>query len=741
MDLLGDLNAEQIEAVSHIEGPLLVLAGAGSGKTRVITRRVAHLIGQGVPSHSILAITFTNKAAGEMRERIEQLVPNHRLWISTFHKFCARLLRLHGRLAGLDDGYVIYDTTDRLKVIRDCLDKVQLDRSQWLPERVDNAISRAKNNLLDPVAYSERATDFFQLNVAKVYRAYQEQLLHSNAVDFDDLLLHVAILLRDQPELRAELDDRYRFILVDEYQDTNLAQYGILRCLSMDHANLCATGDPDQSIYGWRGANIKNILKFEHDYPGARVVRLEKNYRSTKRILEAASHLIRFNSRRKPKDLVTDNPVGLPVQVCRYADEGEEAQAIAIRIRDAVESGARQFGDFAVFCRIAALTRNLESAFSVAQVPYQVLSGVAFYERAEVKDLLAYLRLLVNPRDDVAFERIVNVPPRGIGKSSLDRLQAEARRRPGAPSLFETARTVRDIPDIRPRQVEAIEAFIQLIDNLAAIKHHCAAEVMEQVIGRSDFFGDKSPAQSRRRSEQSVNMLAADSVPDITDERRANVEELISAAHQFDVINPGAGLEQFLSESVLATDLDDWDASRQAVSLMTLHAAKGLEFPVVFITAVEHGILPHQRSSKDDDGMEEERRLLFVGMTRAMQELYLSHVATREFRGTRNHAIPSQFLMEIPITAPPAPAIKPAKSAQRVANGLVTGAELAGLPTKASTTGFRQGMLVRHPMFGLGRITELSGSGEKLKATIKFTAGSTRSFVVTKSLLQPVMER
>jgi DNA helicase-2/ATP-dependent DNA helicase PcrA len=739
MDLLGDLNPEQIEAVTHVEGPLLVLAGAGSGKTRVITRRIAHLVAQGISPRNILAITFTNKAAGEMQERVSHLVPDSRIWISTFHKFCARLLRIHGPLVGLRDGYVIYDTSDRLKVIRDCIAKVGLDSAQCSPERVENAISRAKNDLLDPIAYSEKASDYLQINVAKVYRLYQEQLLHSNAVDFDDLLLHVATLLRDNPELRAELDDRYRYILVDEYQDTNLAQYAVLRCLSVDHANLCATGDPDQSIYGWRGANIKNILKFEHDYPGTRVVRLEKNYRSTKRILAAASHLIRFNTRRKPKDLVTDNPEGLPVQVDRFADEREEAQTIAVRIREAVESGRRQYGDFAVFCRIAALTRNVESAFSIAQVPYQVLRGVAFYERAEVKDLLAYLKLLVNPRDDVAFERIVNVPQRGIGKSTLERVQLEANRLPGAPSLLETARTADLSSSIKSRQLEALQGFVRLIDNLAAIKHHCVAEVMRQVLDQTDFFGDRAGAKKPRKpTDETVQLDDVDLLPD-TDERRANVEELISAAHQFDAMNPGAGLDQFLSESILATDLDEWDPSR-AVSLMTLHAAKGLEFPVVFITAVEHGILPHQRAIKEHGEVEEERRLMFVGMTRAKEELYLSHVTSREFRGLTNRAIPSQFLMELPAAEPSVERFKPPKALNRTANGLiVTGAELAGSACpKPDASGFREGMLVRHPNFGLGRITSVSGYGEKTKATIKFTTGATRSFVVSKSPLQPV---
>ncbi len=790
---LDDLNPEQRDAVTHVEGPLLVLAGAGSGKTRVITRRVAHLIEHGISPRNILAITFTNKASGEMKDRIEQLVPGSKVWVSTFHKFCARLLRIHGDRVGLREGYVIYDTADRMKVIRDSLAKLELDKAHWKPEQVENAISRAKNELLDAVAYSERASDYFQLNIAKVYRVYQEQLLQSNAVDFDDLLLHVAIMLRDQPELRAELDERYRFILVDEYQDTNLAQYAILRGLAVDHPNLCATGDPDQSIYGWRGANIRNILQFEEDFPGTRVVRLEKNYRSTKRILEAASHLIRFNRRRKPKDLVTDNPDGRPVRVDQFSDEQEESRSIAARVRDAVDAGQRDYRDCAVFCRTAALTRNLEMALAAEHVPYQVLSGVAFFERAEVKDLLAYLKLLVNPRDDVAFARVVNVPARGIGKSSIDRLQTEAARL-GLP-LLESARQLapphvpaatHDSPltthsFLKSRQADALACFVRLIDALATLKSHCVAEIMRQVLERTDYFGDaaesyKKNARAARKNKKSIEPAdESDNDPDsFIDERRENVEELLTAAHQFDVANPGGTLDQFLSESVLATDLDDWDESRSAVSLMTLHAAKGLEFPVIFIVAIEHNILPHSRSLANGDDLEEERRLLFVGMTRAKQELNLSHVRVREYRGQTQLAIPSQFLTELPINSGvtmsddtesnSSPRFRRSEFRRAGTNAgnhrgydesrsgtrpdrpaasramLMTAAELVGESPAppADAAEFQQGLLVRHPAYGLGRITALSGYGTARKATIRFTAGDTRTFVLSRSPLRAV---
>jgi DNA helicase-2/ATP-dependent DNA helicase PcrA len=711
MDLLADLTPEQRDAVTHVDGPLLVLAGAGSGKTRVITRRIGHLLYQGVRDRNILAITFTNKAAAEMASRVELLVPGHKVWISTFHKFCARLLRIHGQAVGLRSGYVIYDTTDRLRLIREVMEQLEIDRTRLPAERVENIISRAKNDYIEPAAFQEhRATDMVNMQVAQIYTLYQKQLLERNAVDFDDLLLSAAILLRDNPELRAELDERYRYVLVDEYQDTNLVQYRLLRALSVDYPNLCATGDPDQSIYGWRGANVKNILMFEEDYPGTRVVRLEKNYRSTKHILAAANQLIRNNVHRKPKDLRTDNPQGAPVRVEQLASERVEASAIAREIRDAVQSGQRNYGDFAVFCRISALTRAFEAAFLAERVPYQVLSGFAFFERAEVKDMLAYLRLIVNPRDDESFQRAVASPPRGIGDTTIDRLQAGARQR-GWP-LLEMARHAREVAGLKPRQAASLAAFVRLIDDLAAERGNSVTELLQQVAERTGHLG-----------------LAED------DERRANIEELLTAAHQFDMLHEEGGLEQFLTDSSLSTDLDEFEECSK-VSLMTLHAAKGLEFPVVYIVAVEQGILPHERSSDSKRELEEERRLLFVGMTRAQQDLTLTYVREREFRGSSRFVVPSLFLHELPR---PEPAPRP-REPERPRPMLTTAAELAGdaPPRSAAPDGFQLGMLVRHPAFGLGRVTRLNGYGAQRTATVQFTRGGDRSFVIAKSPLQPV---
>ncbi len=715
MEWLGDLNPEQCEAVQHVEGPLLVLAGAGSGKTRVITRRVAYLIDQGVPPDAVLAITFTNKAAGEMQERIAALVPHGHVWVSTFHKFCARLLRAHGPRIGVEKGYVIYDRADRLRVIKECLEQLEIDKSRLPPARVEHVISRAKNDLVGADDYIKTAHDYVHGEIARVYAAYEKRMRDANAVDFDDLLLDVARLLQQESELRQELDARHRFILVDEYQDTNMAQYAIVRGLSIDYPNLCVTGDPDQSIYGWRGANLNNILHFESDFPGTRVVRLEKNYRSTKSILRAASHLIRFNLRRKPKDLVTDNPEGLPVSVRAYTDERDEAASIAAEIAAAVRTAGAGYGDFAVLCRVAALTRALELALTAERVPYQVLSGVAYFERAEVKDVLAYLRLLVNPRDDLAFRRVVNVPARGIGKSTLERLAAEAAGRP----LLEAARSADRVASIRPAQAQALARFVRLADDLAALQGRDIAEIIRQLLERTQYLEGLADTPE-------------------ADERRANIEELLTAAHQFDLADPGGDLELFLGESTLSSDMDAWDPGEQKVSLMTLHAAKGLEFPAVYIVAVEQGILPHARSLEESADVEEERRLLFVGMTRAKRELHLSFVQRREFRGNDQRAIPSAFLSELPRPQP-----EPRRVPAVVGKRLVTASELAGAPAVGPGNGgdFREGMLVNHPSFGLGRIAALSGYGADRRATVNFTVGRPRTFVISKSSLEPVRKR
>ncbi len=743
MDLLSDLTPAQREAVTHLDGPLLIIAGAGSGKTRVITRRVGYLLQQGVRPWNILAITFTNKAAGEMRQRVETLAPRSRVWISTFHSFGARILRQYADRLGLDRNFTIYDQDDRKKVVQEALAAANIDNVHFTPDRIQAAISRAKNQLLDPPGYTATATDFFGQTVARVYPLYEKKLRDGNALDFDDLLYWVARVLQTDREIRAELDERFRYVLIDEYQDTNYAQYALARGLSQDYPNLCVVGDPDQSIYRWRGSDIRNILDFERDYPDARVITLEKNYRSTKTILRSASHVIAHNKKRKPKSLVTDNPEGRPVTVLTFASGLDEADGIASRIKEAVRQNGRNYRDCAIFLRINALSRALETAMIRRQVPYQIVRGLAFFERKENKDILAYLRLLLNPRDDISFLRVVNEPPRGIGKVSLEHLKMYAVERDLG--LLAAAAEVHRISAIRGKAIKGLADFAKLIHELAPLADAPAEEAIRQVIDKSGYRG----------------MLKTGDDEDM--ERLANIVELITAAHQFLAEDSENTIRAFLEQVTLASDVDGWDENQDQVSIMTLHAAKGLEFPVVFIAAVEQGLLPHERSNNNAEELEEERRLVYVGMTRAKHELYLCNAAQREFRGSLMYAIPSQFLDELPndgverldLSNEPggsrdgfAPDVEPSEEPptfrpppdRTVARSPVTARKLAAsAPVPgADYRGMTEGCLVRHQIYGIGKVTALSGYGAMRKARVRFGTVGEKTFVLEKAPLELV---
>ena len=794
----GDsLTPPQREAVEHIDGPLLILAGPGSGKTRVVTHRIAHLLQHGIPPRQILALTFTNKAAEEMKSRLALLAPGEAVWMGTFHRFCARLLRQHAPLVGLAENYTIYDADDSAAMLRRACHEADLGDIHFTPQQIGSAISWAKNNLILPDQYEPRVGQPLGAVAAKVYPIYQRRLLQSNAADFDDLLLQVATLLRQNPELRATLDERYRYILVDEYQDTNLAQYAIVRALSVDYPNLAVTGDPDQSIYGWRGANIKNILEFEHDYPNVRVVRLEQNYRSTRRILRVADELISHNRQRKHKALFTENDEGPPVRLARYPTQRDEARHIAQQIAEAVRGGRRRPRDFAVFYRTNALSRTLEASLLERGVPYQMVNGVEFYQRKEIKDMLGYLMLLNNPRDDMAFLRVINTPPRGIGKTTVERLNAHAGRK--GKTLLEAARESGLIETLPKKAAVTVAKFVALLDRLNLISMRPVEEILGHVLQETGY--DIPLRESELAEDQ---------------DRLANIQELLTAARQFDERSPGEGhLEEFLEDVCLVNDVDAWEASDDRVALMTLHAAKGLEFPVVFVVALEQGVLPHERSLQDDNAMEEERRLLFVGMTRARQELQLSLTREREFRGTRKLAIPSPFVQELPLAEmerlgtwddgavsssqanawaeaddgfephadhdepvwsppgeeehgsaeedallsfppressdalPPLPGRSshplPLPPGEGRGEGIPTRLRLPGLKTAAELAAadslanerFHQGMDVLHPEYGQGKIVALSGSGPRRTATVEFAAGE-KKFVLAQSPLKPV---
>ncbi len=761
---LETLTSAQREAVEHIEGPLLILAGPGSGKTRVVTHRVANLLHHGVAPREILALTFTNKAADEMRSRLERLAPQQPVWIGTFHRFCARLLRRYARYVGLSENYTIYDTADSSKALRMALEELSLNLAHFTPDQLAQAISWAKNELITSEQYQPRPGNPLGAVVAKVYPAYQRRLLASNAVDFDDLLMHVATMLRENPELRSSLDAQYRFILVDEYQDTNLAQYAIVRALSVDFPNLAVTGDPDQSIYGWRGANLKNILEFEKDFPEVKVVRLEQNYRSTKTILRAADALIAHNKHRKKKALFTDNDEGRPVRLTVYPTHRDEAEGIVSTIAAAIHAGRRRPSDFAVFYRTNALSRTLEEAFREHAVPYQIVNGVEFYQRKEIKDVIAYLQLINNPQNDVAFMRIINLPSRGIGKTTLARLSDYAGQK--RMSRLEAARQCKDISTIKPSEAKSVREFVSLYDDLASRAIRPVEEILGHVLTKSGYH----------------DVLKNSDVPE-DQERLANIEELVTAAREFDERFPeqDSPLEAFLEQASLVNDIDAMESSSDVVTLLTLHAGKGLEFPVVFVTAIEQGLLPHELNREDEFKLEEERRLLFVGMTRAEEELHLSMASYRTFRGQRHPTIASPFLMELPRDEMDVEEIRSSRFAdpswddapshddsyfdepamqvgelneEREARSspthlLSTAAEL--LPDASpSTTGdaekispdvFRLGMTVIHPTYGLGKITAISGTGAKRTATVNFclNPGETK-FRLAYSPLRPAQK-
>ena len=753
-DPLRDLTEAQRTAVEHGEGPLLILAGPGSGKTRVVTHRIARLLAEGVLDRQILALTFTNKAADEMRSRVDRLAPGYRVELGTFHRFCARLLRKYAPLVGLQENYTIYDTGDSLQALKQTLAQLKIEADFVTPEAVARAISWAKNNLILPDQYEPRPGNPLGSYVQQVYPAYQAQLATSNAVDFDDLLMHVAALLRDNPEVRQTLDERYRYILVDEYQDTNLAQYAIARALSIDYPNLAVTGDPDQSIYGWRGANLNNILEFEEDFPNVRIVRLERNYRSTKRILFVASELISHNRRRKEKELFTENESGEPVRLITYSTHTEEAEDIATQIAEDIRSGQRRPRDFAIFYRTNALSRTLESALRDAGVPYQMVNGVEFFHRKEIKDVLAFLQLLNNPHDQVALLRVINTPPRGIGKVTISRLTEYAIQY--RVSLLEAARQVREIESVGARPAKLVSEFVEMFDRLAVAAAGPVEELLGLVLAETGY-------EAMLRGSGDVE----------DDERLANIQELLTVAREFDDRQTGTGhLEAFLEDTALVNDTDDWETQVDRVTLMTLHASKGLEFPVVYLVAVEEGLLPHERSRHSDEQLEEERRLMFVGITRAQQKLQLSRAESRDFRGLRKQTIPSSFLMDLPrsemvleragagdsLTIEPTyedlpvyyhedfqeerSAVPTMMPSMMPTLGIRTAAELAngGAPSPAPNPDiFEHGMLVRHPEYGLGRVVALSGSGASRRATVDFAPQvGRRKFVLSGSTLRPV---
>jgi DNA helicase-2/ATP-dependent DNA helicase PcrA len=660
-DLLSGLNPPQRDAVTSVSGPLLILAGPGSGKTRVIAHRIAYLVAdRGVRPWRILAVTFTNKAAREMRERVDALLDDasQGIWLGTFHSICARILRNDGVAIGIDRRFAIYDDGDQMTAVKRVLSDLSLDSKQNNPRAILAAISRAKNEMLSPAEYARAVGTYFEEIVARVYRRYQEILDTDNALDFDDLLLRTLDLLTTSPNTLIKYQDRFQHVLVDEFQDTNIVQYALARELARGHGNFCVVGDPDQSIYRWRAADIRNILNFEHDFPGTKTVLLEQNYRSTGVILEAAQSVISAAEERPEKGLWTDNPRGLPIDVYAAVNEEDEAKHI---VRE-VEQGLRRkhtLSDYAVLYRTNAQSRPLEEAFVRSGLRYRLIGGTRFYERREVKDVLAYMRLVANPRDSVSLARAINTPPRGIGAQTVAELTAWARDHGEA--AYEALRAVADAeagarphddaPHVGPRAVRTIGRFVRMIDNLSDVAaHEPVATLVKTIVEEIDYqryLGEGGDdGDDRWANVQELANLAAQ-YDAAAGELERQIEEAGERPPEEDAVQRSA-LQAFLEDVALVSDVDDLDGSRDAVTLITLHAAKGLEFPIVFLAGMEEGLIPHVRSFDDPASMEEERRLAYVGMTRAQQELHLSYALSRATWGAPSYNPPSRYLSDIP---------------------------------------------------------------------------------------------
>lgn len=793
------LTEPQQQAVEHFEGPLMVLAGPGSGKTRVITHRIARLLERGVGPGEILALTFTNKAAREMSERVHRLLNGVRVEVSTFHRFCARLLRRWPDQVGLKENFTILDTTDQTALVRKIMKDLGRPTDVHDPRRVLNRISQARNNMVTAEQFraqqEQRVGDPLDVVVYDVFPEYERLLIQQNCVDFDALLLHVVQMLTSNAELREYLDLQFRFIMVDEYQDTNHAQYTIVQALSQHCPNLCVTGDPDQSIYGWRGARPENILQFEKDFAGTQIVALDQNFRSTATIVRCADQLISQNPRRHRNPLFTENPDGDAVRLHVYDDAEDEANRIATEIASRVASGERQFRDYAIFYRVNALSRPLETALSRHQIPFQVAAGFSFYERAEVRDLLGYLRLIENPLDDSAFERSVNRPARGIGDKSIQRVAAFAIDH--RISMLQAAARAQEVPSLTDRARSALTGFADLMARLHTYSRKGkVARLIEKLMGEINYL-----------------QLWKDASEEVDQDRVANIHELVRAAKLYeeahDTPDNKPSLQGFLELSSLSSEADSVDESAGAVTLMTMHAAKGLEFPVVYIIGVESGLIPHERAVRNGDpaAFQEERRLLFVGVTRAMQELNLTQTRRRDFRGNRRSTISSPFLAEINLDVvndhdrsfAPAPAtmslyaekVEQARQRYRESQvtssssaasgglpGIMSAAELerklAGLKAASETSQaapladsvsqtpvaakmrletihspshgpateaplYEIGSRVRHPRYGRGTVVDAKSGSSRATVTVLFEAGDREeTFVAAHCPLQPV---
>jgi DNA helicase-2/ATP-dependent DNA helicase PcrA len=717
---LSSLNEEQREAVEYPGGPMLIFAGAGSGKTRVITTRIARLIGQGTHPARILAVTFTNKAAKEMRERVETMVGDNarQIWMGTFHSICSKLLRIDGSAIGIDRNFVIYDDADQMSLMREIFKAKNIDDKSIQPRNILNEISSAKEKLQSPDKYAERATGFIEKIAADVYRSYNALLKKANALDFDDLLLYTVRLLEQRADVLEKYQDRFLHVLVDEYQDVNYAQYQIVNLISAKHRNVVVVGDDDQSIYAWRGADVSLILRFNQDHPDAKVIKLQQNYRSTKSILSVAYEVIRRNRSRADKQLWTDNPQGTPISLVQAGTEQDEAMMVADAILADTRTGRRHYREFAVLYRTNAQSRVLEEAFLTLRIPHILVGGQRFYERKEVKDMLSYLRLATNPNDNVSIRRIINVPTRGIGATTISQLESWATERnlPLIASL--SAQEVQ--ASFQKKAASSIRALLATLEEAREIAEKGpVTPVLKHLLNASGYLD----ALRAENTQESMGRLE-------------NLQELLNVTAEYDATSEAPALTDFLESVSLVADIDTMDNSGDAVTLMTLHSAKGLEFPVVFLVGLEEGVFPHSRSLGSDYEIEEERRLCYVGMTRAKEELHLVHAHRRSLYGTPSFNRRSRFLEDIPVNllhmkGSPVGTYNGPRQVQQQRNGTYTVSAPAPPPPHLAEQQkklrgpdwkppFSVGQRVRHVKFGIGVVVACNPLKNDAEVTVAF---------------------
>ncbi|MDQ2086598.1 DNA helicase PcrA [Herbivorax sp. ANBcel31] len=730
MDLLEGLNKEQKKAVLHVDGPLLILAGAGSGKTRVLTHRIAYLIGEiNVHPASILAITFTNKAAKEMRERIDGLVGqfSDSIWVSTFHSMCVRILRRDIEKIYYDNNFVIFDYSDQQNVVKECLKELNLNDKNFPPKSMLSEIGRAKDELIAPEIFTKMyESDFRMSKIASIYELYQKKLKNNNALDFDDIIMLTIRLFVENPQILEYYQRKFKYILVDEYQDTNTAQYSLVSMLAQKNKNLCVVGDDDQSIYGWRGANIRNILDFEKEFKDTKVIKLEQNYRSTKTILEAANSVIKNNCGRKNKSLWTDNDKGDCIKLFQCNNEHEEAYFIANEIKKRLNKEENvRLRDFAVLYRINAMSRVIEEILMKEGITYKIFGGLKFYDRKEIKDIIGYLRVIQNPSDNISLKRIINEPKRGIGNTTLN--TAEKHANVAGVSIFSIISDASNIPDLS-RAASKLEGFASMINLLRTLKKTMtASEVIEEVLERTGIvkkYEEENTIESQGRIE--------------------NIKELLSVALEFEAQNEEKGLEQFLEHVSLVTDIDKMDEESDYVVLMTLHSAKGLEFPVVFMAGLEEGVFPGFRSMADENELEEERRLCYVGITRAKERLYMTNTFTRTLFGNTTHNRASRFLNEIPEEHINSGDVKPKEKKAAVKKqpfinsfnpNISFKPQNINQTNKKAVSEFSKGDKVEHKKFGFGIITSVEKEKDDYKLEIHFKGAGMKRLMASFSNL------